>query len=53
MDIMVETRDLAKTFGNAQHGEVQAVKGIDLRFRTGRSSACWALTAPEKQPRSR
>ena len=35
MDVMVETRDLAKTFGNAQHGEVQAVKGIDLKIRNG------------------
>lgn len=35
MDIMVETRDLAKTFGNAQQGEVQAVKGIDLQIQNG------------------
>jgi ABC-2 type transport system ATP-binding protein len=35
MDIMVETRDLAKTFGNAQQGEVQAVKGIDLQIQKG------------------
>ncbi len=35
MDIMVETRGLAKTFGNAQQGEVQAVKGIDLQIQKG------------------
>lgn len=35
MDIMVETKDLAKTFGNAQKGEVQAVKGIDLQIQKG------------------
>jgi ABC-2 type transport system ATP-binding protein len=35
MDVMVETRDLAKTFGNAQQGEVQAVKGIDLQIQKG------------------
>jgi ABC-2 type transport system ATP-binding protein len=35
MDIMVETKDLAKTFGNAQHGEVRAVKGIDLQIQNG------------------
>jgi ABC-2 type transport system ATP-binding protein len=35
MDIMVETRDLAKTYGNAQRGEVQAVKGIDLKIEKG------------------
>jgi ABC-2 type transport system ATP-binding protein len=35
MDVMVETRDLAKTYGNAQKGEVQAVKGIDLQIQKG------------------
>jgi ABC-2 type transport system ATP-binding protein len=35
MDIMLETSDLAKTFGNAQRGEVQAVKGIDLQIERG------------------
>ncbi len=35
MDIMVETKDLAKTFGNAQKSEVQAVKGIDLQIQKG------------------
>jgi ABC-2 type transport system ATP-binding protein len=35
MDVMVETRDLAKTFGNASQGEVQAVKGIDLQIQKG------------------
>jgi ABC-2 type transport system ATP-binding protein len=35
MDIMVETRDLAKTYGNGQRGEVQAVKGIDLKIEKG------------------
>jgi ABC-2 type transport system ATP-binding protein len=35
MDIMVETRDLAKTFGNAQRSEVQAVKGINLQIQKG------------------
>lgn len=35
MDIMVETKGLAKTFGNAQKGEVQAVKGIDLQIQKG------------------
>jgi ABC-2 type transport system ATP-binding protein len=35
MEVMVETKDLAKTFGNAQRGEVQAVKGIDLQIRKG------------------
>jgi ABC-2 type transport system ATP-binding protein len=32
---MLETKDLAKTFGNGQHGEVQAVKGIDLQIQKG------------------
>jgi len=35
MDIMVETKDLAKTFGNAKRGEVQAVKGINLQIQKG------------------
>jgi ABC-2 type transport system ATP-binding protein len=33
MEIMVETKDLAKTFGNPQKGEVQAVKGINLKIQ--------------------
>ena len=35
MDTMVETRDLAKTYGDGQKSEVQAVKGIDLQIRKG------------------
>jgi ABC-2 type transport system ATP-binding protein len=35
MAVMLETKDLAKTFGNAQKGEVQAVKGIDLQIQKG------------------
>lgn len=35
MDIMVETKDLVKTYKNAQQGEVQAVKGIDLQINKG------------------
>ena len=35
MDLMVETRDLAKTFRNGQKVEVQAVKGIDLQIEKG------------------
>ncbi len=35
MDPMVETKDLAKTYRNAQHDEVQAVKGIDLQIQKG------------------
>jgi ABC-2 type transport system ATP-binding protein len=35
MDIMLETRDLAKTFGSPQKGEVQAVKGINLQIQKG------------------
>ncbi len=35
MDIMVETKDLAKTFGNAKKGEIQAVKGINLQINKG------------------
>jgi ABC-2 type transport system ATP-binding protein len=35
MEFMLETRDLAKTFGNAQRGKVQAVKGINLQIQKG------------------
>jgi ABC-2 type transport system ATP-binding protein len=35
MDFMLETRDLAKTFGNGQKGQVEAVKGIDLQIQKG------------------
>lgn len=35
MEIMVETKDLAKTFGNSKNGEVQAVKGINLQIQKG------------------
>ena len=35
MDVMVETRDLAKTFGKDHKDEVQAVKGIDLQIQKG------------------
>jgi ABC-2 type transport system ATP-binding protein len=35
MEIMVETKDLAKTYGNAQKGEVLAVKGINLQIQKG------------------
>jgi ABC-2 type transport system ATP-binding protein len=35
MDAIVETKGLAKTFHNAQHVEVQAVKGIDLQIYKG------------------
>jgi ABC-2 type transport system ATP-binding protein len=35
VNTIVETRDLAKTFGNAQRGEVQAVKGINLQIQEG------------------
>ncbi|MGE5123885.1 MAG: ABC transporter ATP-binding protein [Acidobacteriaceae bacterium] len=35
MNIIVETKDLAKTFGNAQKGEIQAVKGINLQIQKG------------------
>jgi len=35
MEIMVETKDLAKTFGNPKKGEVQAVKGINLQIHKG------------------
>ncbi len=34
MEVIVETKGLAKTYGNAQ-GEVQAVKGIDLQIQKG------------------
>jgi ABC-2 type transport system ATP-binding protein len=35
MEIMVETKDLAKTYGSPQKGEVQAVKGINLQIQKG------------------
>jgi ABC-2 type transport system ATP-binding protein len=35
MDIMLETKDLAKTFGSPQKGEVKAVKGINLQIQRG------------------
>jgi ABC-2 type transport system ATP-binding protein len=35
MDIMVETKDLVKTYKNSQQGEVQAVKSIDLQINKG------------------
>jgi ABC-2 type transport system ATP-binding protein len=35
MEVMVETKDLAKTFGNPKQGEVQAVKGINLQIQKG------------------
>lgn len=35
MEIMVETKDLAKTFGNQSKGEVLAVKGINLQIYKG------------------
>ncbi len=35
METMVETQDLAKTFGNPKKGEVQAVKGINLQIQKG------------------
>jgi ABC-2 type transport system ATP-binding protein len=35
VNTIVETRDLAKTFSNAQKGEVQAVKGINLQIQEG------------------
>jgi ABC-2 type transport system ATP-binding protein len=35
MDIMVQTKDLAKTFGTTKKGEVQAVKGINLQILEG------------------
>jgi ABC-2 type transport system ATP-binding protein len=35
MAVMVETQDLAKTFGNGKRGEVRAVKGINLQIEQG------------------
>ena len=35
MDVMLETRDLAKTFGDVRRGGVEAVKGIDLQIEKG------------------
>jgi ABC-2 type transport system ATP-binding protein len=35
MEVIVETKGLAKTFRNAQGVEVQAVKGIDLQIQKG------------------
>jgi ABC-2 type transport system ATP-binding protein len=35
MENMVETKDLAKTFGTPKKGEVQAVKGINLQVYKG------------------
>jgi ABC-2 type transport system ATP-binding protein len=35
MDAIVEARGLAKTYSNAERGEVQAVKGIDLQIQKG------------------
>ena len=35
MDNIVETKDLAKTYGNAQKGELQAVKGVNLQIQKG------------------
>ncbi len=35
MDIMVETKDLAKTFGRGQKAEVLAVKGVNLQIKRG------------------
>jgi ABC-2 type transport system ATP-binding protein len=35
MEIMVETRDLAKTYGKGRKDEVQAVKGINLQIQKG------------------
>ena len=35
MDLMIETRDLAKTYETADGEEVLAVKGIDLEIRKG------------------
>jgi ABC-2 type transport system ATP-binding protein len=35
MEIMVETKDLAETFGTPKKGEVQAVKGINLQVTRG------------------
>jgi ABC-2 type transport system ATP-binding protein len=35
MDNMVQTKDLAKTYGNPEKGGVQAVKGINLEIQKG------------------
>jgi len=35
MDIMVQARNLTKTFKRPDGSEVQAVKGIDLEIRRG------------------
>jgi ABC-2 type transport system ATP-binding protein len=35
MDIIIETKGLAKTYGNGQNGEVQAVKDLDLQIQKG------------------
>jgi ABC-2 type transport system ATP-binding protein len=35
MDTIVETKDLAKTYGNAQKGELHAVKGVNLQIQKG------------------
>ncbi len=35
MDVMVETRDLAKTFPGDHGAEIEAVKGIDLQINKG------------------
>jgi ABC-2 type transport system ATP-binding protein len=35
MEIMVETKDIAKTFKKGKDGEVQAVKGINLQIQKG------------------
>jgi ABC-2 type transport system ATP-binding protein len=35
MDVIVETKDLAKTYGSPKKGEVQAVKGINLQIQKG------------------
>jgi ABC-2 type transport system ATP-binding protein len=35
MEIMLETKDLAKTYGRGKDGEVQAVKGINLQIQKG------------------
>jgi ABC-2 type transport system ATP-binding protein len=35
MDVIIETKGLAKTYGNGQNGEVQAVKGLDLQIQKG------------------
>jgi ABC-2 type transport system ATP-binding protein len=35
MNVLVETKDLAKTYGNPKKGDVQAVKGINLQVQKG------------------